>query len=141
MARKKKAKPGLEIEELDGGSNTSDHGSLEARLVMNLRRQNSPAGRAMAGRLMKDYVGDFLDTEVDPETHATAMDMITANWFSTMMKNGVTSKDMQTIMKLKGEDVQKSQSVSVKLTADAKSVKSTDDFLRDGLIDNGDGKN
>ena len=80
-----------------------------------------------------------MSAEVDTENHITAEQAFVMNWFSTAMKNGVTSKDMLAYLKLRGEDVQKSQSVNVKLTADAKSVKSTDDFLKDGLID--DGKN
>lgn len=134
MGRRKKSVSGENIEEIVGGGD-----GLDVMLLRELSKKNDPSSVAMRNRLLRDTVSDIMSAEVDTENHITAEQAFVMNWFSTAMKNGVTSKDMLAYLKLRGEDVQKSQSVNVKLTADAKSVKSTDDFLKDGLID--DGKN
>ncbi len=131
MEGKKGTAEKMEIECIEGDMD------LENRMVRTLAKREDRASRAMCNRLLKDKVTEMMSCEAD-ESGATFEDRFVANWYGTAMKNGVTSRDMLTYLKLRGEDVQKSQSVNVKLTADAKSVRSTDDFLRDGL--NGDGE-
>lgn len=94
---------------------------------------------AMKDRLMADKVKDILNCRVDG---LSVMERLTASWLANLEENGVTSKDMLAIKKIIGEDVQKSQSVNLRLTAEASAVKSTDDFLKtavSGEIGDGDG--
>lgn len=101
--------------------------SFEDRLALMMTAEGSKKALAIRGKLMKDYVKEILACEMDDGS--SVMDAITKNWLMTMMHNGVTTKDMVQIQKMLGEDVQRSQSVSVKINAEAKAMKSTDDFL------------
>lgn len=132
MGRRKKSVSEVKGEEIVGGGD-----GLDVILLRELSRKSDASSVAMRNRLLRDTVGDIMSAEVDTKNHVTAEQAFVMNWFSTAMKNGVTSRDMLAYLKLRGEDVQKSQSVNVKLTADAKSVKSTEDFLKDGLTDDG----
>lgn len=101
--------------------------SFEDRLALMMTAQGSKPALEIRGKLMKDYLKNILSCNM--EDGSSVMDAITKNWLTTMMHNGVTTKDMVQIQKMLGEDVQRSQSVSVKINAEAKAVKSTDDFL------------
>lgn len=114
--------------------------SLREQLVLAMAEDGTREALAMKDRLMADKVKDILNCRVDG---LSVMERLTASWLANLEENGVTSKDMLAIKKIIGEDVQKSQSVNLRLTAEASAVKSTDDFLKtavSGEIGDGDGK-
>lgn len=114
--------------------------SLREQLVLAMAEDGTREALAMRDRLMADKVKDILNCRVDG---LSVMERLTASWLANLEENGVTSKDMLAIKKIIGEDVQKSQSVNLRLTAEASAVKSTDDFLKtavSGEIGDGDGK-
>lgn len=114
--------------------------SLREQLVLAMAEDGTKEALAMRDRLMADKVKDILNCRVDG---LSVMERLTASWLANLEENGVTSKDMLAIKKIIGEDVQKSQSVNLRLTAEASAVKSTDDFLKtavSGEIGDGDGK-
>lgn len=114
--------------------------SLREQLVLAMTEDGTREALAMRDRLMADKVKDILNCRVDG---LSVMERLTASWLANLEENGVTSKDMLAIKKIIGEDVQKSQSVNLRLTAEASAVKSTDDFLKtavSGEIGDGDGK-
>lgn len=121
MARKKMVKP-EEMAPIE---------SAEDRLAISLTKAGTKSAVKIRDQMMTDYLKDCLGCEVKTEDgeKKPVMQMLTESWVGTMLKNGVTSKDMLAIMKLRGEDVQKSQSVNVKINAEAKTGKTTDDFL------------
>lgn len=106
--------------------------SLEDRLAIALTAEGSNKALSIRNKLMKDYVKEILSRE--SEDGSSLMGVITESWLRTMIRNGVTTKDMVQIQKMLGEDVQRSQSVSVKINAEAKAVKSTDEFLS-GIVE------
>lgn len=113
--------------------------SLREQLVLAMAEDGTREALAMKDRLMADKVKDILNCRVDG---LSVMERLTASWLANLEENGVTSKDMLAIKKIIGEDVQKSQSVNLRLTAEASAVKSTDDFLKtavSGEIGDGDG--
>lgn len=101
--------------------------SLREELVEAMSEEGTRESLAMRDRLMADKVKDILNCRVDG---LSVMERLTASWISNLEEKGVTSKDMLAIKKIIGEDVQKSQSVNLRLTAEASAVRSTDDFLK-----------
>ena len=135
MARKKSTPTGNAVEERE----TAERRSLREELALAMAEDGTREALAMRDRLMADKVKDILNCRVDG---LSVMERLTANWLSNLEEKGVTSKDMLAIKKLIGEDVQKSQSVNLRLTAEASAVKSTDDFLKtavSGEIPDGEG--
>lgn len=104
---------------------------LEDRYAISLTKEGTKEAIEIRDRLMKDYIQDVLACK--DETGKSVMNVLTENWIQTMLKNGVTSKDMQTIMKLKGEDVQRTQSVSLRLKAETQAKQETVDFLKKSM--------
>lgn len=109
--------------------------SAEDRLAINLTKEGSKQAIKIRDRMMKDYINDAISCEQETGNGGkeSVMNLITKNWIETMLKNGVTSKDMLAIMKLRGEDVQRSQSVSLKIKAEAKAEKDTEEFLKSAM--------
>lgn len=101
-----------------------------SEIMLRLAKENTKEAVAIRNRLMKDDIKNFLEMETD-ESGLSVMQQITLKWYTGLMENGVTTKDMVQIMKLRGEDIQKSQSVNLKLTAEAKAVKNTEEFLKE----------
>lgn len=105
--------------------------SAENRLAIKLTKSGTRQAIKIRDRMMSDYLKECLECEVDTEygEKESVMGIITKNWIEGMLERGVTSRDMETIMKLRGENVTKSQSVNVKIKAEAKTGKTTDEFL------------
>lgn len=110
-------------------------GSAEDRLAIRLTKVGTKQAIQIRDRMMKDYINDALSCEVETENgeKESVMNVLTKNWFNNLMEHGVTSKDMLAIMKLRGEDVQRSQSVSLKIKAEAKAEKDTEEFLKSAM--------
>lgn len=100
-------------------------------LVIELSKRNGEEVEIVKSRLMKDEMKDFL--EMRDENNISIMDRITIEWYRGLMEKGVTTKDMVQIMKLRGEDITKTQSVNLKLTGEAKAIQNTEEFLREGI--------
>lgn len=138
MARKKSTPTENTI--IVANDSEAERRSLREELALAMAEDGTREALAMRDRLMADKVKDILNCRVDG---LSVMERLTANWLSNLEEKGVTSKDMLAIKKLIGEDVQKSQSVNLRLTAEASAVKSTDDFLKtavSGEIGDGSGE-
>lgn len=134
MAKKKSTPTENDVEERE-----TERRSLREELALAMAEDGTREALVMRDRLMADKVKDILNCRVDG---LSVMERLTASWLANLEENGVTSKDMLAIKKIIGEDVQKSQSVNLRLTAEASAVKSTDDFLKtavSGEIGDGDG--
>lgn len=105
--------------------------SLENGYAVSLTKEGTTEALEIRDRLMKDYINDALSCKDD--AGKSVMNALTESWIATMLQKGVTSKDMATIMKLKGEDIQKSQSVQVKMKAEVDAKNSTIDFLKNTM--------
>lgn len=93
-----------------------------------MSRIDTKQSRAIRGRLIGGTIEDLLELPVEEGSKISVRQAIAGSYIQTLLEKGVTSRDMLALQKLMGEDIQKSQSVSVKLKADG--GKETADFLK-----------
>lgn len=99
------------------------------RLYLACSEVGGSEAEAMQGRI----VGRTLEAMLKSRgtDGASMLEKISAKYLTGLLygEREITTKDMLGLQKLMGEDVQRNQSVSVKINAEAKAMKSTDEFL------------
>lgn len=104
------------------------------RLYLACSEMGGAEAEAMQGRIVGRTIEGMLKSR--GEDGASMLERISAKYLMGLLREDkeITTKDMLGLQKLMGEDVQRNQSVSVKINAEAKAVKSTDEFLS-GIVE------